>query len=244
MNLVNSFPEKTQHEIQSIERKFYRFFCDVFFETVKEMHFTESQIRKRMTYGNTEAILEQNALGKSVMIMTAHYANWEWTLGFPLFLPADQTSNPIYKKQSNAIFDKLFYTMRSKFGAKLIERNELLRIIFRLNNEKKPGNFWMISDQSPIGHKNLHWTTFLNQPTATINGTEQLAEKFNHPVFYADITLIKRGYYHCEFIPVSLDPANHKSEITNKYMQLLERRIQTTPQFWLWSHKRWKHRKE
>jgi KDO2-lipid IV(A) lauroyltransferase len=101
----------------------------------------------------------------------------------------------------------------------------------------------MISDQSPIGHKNLHWTTFLNQPTAAIYGTEQLAKKFNYPVFYADITLIKRGYYHCEFVPISLEPANNKSEITDKYMQLLEKRIQSSPQFWLWSHKRWKHKR-
>jgi len=244
-NIRRSFPEKSEKEILKIERKFYRFFCDLFMETMKEMHFSESEMRRRMTYGNVEGILEQYARGKSVMIMTAHYGNWEWTLGFPLFMPAEQASNPIYMKQTSQHFDKLMYSLRSKFGAELIEKKELLRVMFRLKKEEKPGNFWMISDQTPTGSgANFFWTQFLNQDTATLTGTEQLAVKFDYPVFYADITRKKRGYYHCEYIPISLEPTKNKEfEITEKYLQLLENRIQTSPQYWLWSHRRWKYQR-
>lgn len=244
-NITKSFPEKSEKERLKIERQFYRFFCDLFIETIKEMHMSEGELKRRMTYGNIEGILEQYAVGKSVMIMTAHYGNWEWTLAFPLFMPENQSSNPIYKKQTSKNFDNLMFSLRSKFGAELIEKNELLRVMFRLKKEEKLGNFWMISDQTPSWTGIHYWTNFLNQDTATLTGTEQLAVKFDYPIFYADISRIKRGYYHCEFNLISLEPTKMQEfEITEKYMQLLEKRIQSNPQYWLWSHKRWKHRRD
>lgn len=244
-NLTKSFPDKTEKEIQQIEIKFYRFFCDLFVETIYEMHIGEKEILSRMTFGNLEGILEQNKLDKSVMIMTAHYGNWEWTLAFKLFSQENYPSNPIYKRLRNSRFDKLIHQLRSKFGADLIEKNDLLRVMFRLQKGKEVGNFWMISDQTPNG-RNLHyWTSFLHQDTPAITGTEQLARKFDYPVFYADIERIKRGYYHCEFIPISLEPKKTgEFEITEKYMKLLQKSIEAHPEFWLWSHKRWKFQRK
>jgi KDO2-lipid IV(A) lauroyltransferase len=243
-NLKNSFPGRSSGELRATERKFYRFFCDLFVETLYEMHISESEIRRRMTYGNVEAILEQYANNKSVMIMTAHYGNWEWTLGFPLAMPDGQTSNPIYKQQRNKRFNQLMYNLRAKHGAQLIEKKELLRVMFRLQKENKPGNFWMISDQTPNAHSIHYWTNFLNQDTAAVVGTEQLARKFDYPVFYAEITCRKRGYYHCEFKSVELEPRKTTDyEITERYMQLVQKTIETNPEYWLWTHRRWKHKR-
>lgn len=243
-NLKNSFPEKTIKERRLIERQFYRFFCDLFVETMKAMHFSDAELKKRMTYENVEGILEQHAKQKSVMIMTGHYGNWEWTIGFPLYLPDNHNSSPVYQKQTSKEFDQLIHNLRSKFGAELIERKELLRVMFQWKKENKLGKFWMFSDQSPVGAGIHFWTQFLHQDTTVITGTEQLARKFDYPVFYADITRLKRGYYHCKFIPISLDPTNEKENaITEKYIQLLEKRIQENPPYWLWSHKRWKYQR-
>jgi Lauroyl/myristoyl acyltransferase len=209
-----------------------------------EMHIGETEMRKRMTYGNVESIVEQYAQNKSVMIMTAHYGNWEWTLGFPLFMPDNHKSNPIYKRLRNQRFDKLIYSLRAKYGAELIEKRDLLRVMFRLQKEKKPGNFWMISDQTPNAFSIHYWTSFLNQDTPVVIGTEQLSKKFDYPVFYAEITCIKRGYYHCNFVPVTLEPnKTGEFEISEKYMRLVEKTIETNPQYWLWSHRRWKHKR-
>ena len=245
MNLAKSFPEKTEKERRAIERRFYHFFCDLFVETMYEMHISEKEIHRRMTFGNLEQILEQNAKNKSVMIMTAHYGNWEWTLAFSLFSPEDYPSNPIYKRLRNGRFDKMIHQLRARYGAKLIEKNDLLRVMFRLKKENQVGNFWMISDQTPNG-RNIHfWTPFLNQDTPAVTGTEQLARKFDYPVFYADINRIKRGYYHCEFKPISLEPTKTKEfEITENYMKLLQKSIEAHPEFWLWSHRRWKFHRD
>ena len=243
-NLEKSFPGKSAKERLIIERKFYHYFCDLFVETIKEMHFSKAEISRRMTFGNIDAIKEQHANGKSVMLMTAHYGNWEWPIALSLYLPAEIPLYGIYKEQTNKIFDKLFFNLRSRFGGIPVEKKFLLRFMFKLKGEKKLGNFWMISDQTPTGWAGttFFWIKFLNQHTATLTGTEELALKFDYPVFYADITRLKRGYYHCEFVPIELAPTKAKPyEITEKYMQLLENRIRTAPQFWLWSHRRWKY---
>ena len=244
LNIAKSFPDKSEKERRTIERRFYRFFCDLFIETMYEMHISEKEILRRMTFGNLKEILEQNAKKKSVMIMTAHYGNWEWTLAFALFSPETYPSNPIYKRLRNERFDKLIYKLRARYGAKLIEKNDLLRVMFRLQKENEVGNFWMISDQTPNG-RNIHfWTPFLHQDTPTLTGTEQLARKFDYPVFYAEINRVKRGYYHCEFIPITLEPKKTAEfEITEKYMNLLEKSIEAHPEFWLWSHRRWKYQR-
>jgi len=244
INLEKSFPNKTKKEKRRIERRFYRFFCDLFVETMYEMHIGEKEISHRMTYSNIEGILEQYGKGKSVMIMTAHYGNWEWTLGFPLFMPGAYASNPIYKQLKNKGFDKLIYSLRSKHGAELIEKKDLLRVMFQLKKEEKLANFCMISDQTPNG-KNIHyWTKFLNQDTPVLSGTEVLARKFDYPVYYGEITRIKRGYYKCKLIPISLEPTQTSEfEIIENYMRLLEKTIVANPEYWLWTHRRWKYQR-
>jgi Kdo2-lipid IVA lauroyltransferase/acyltransferase len=240
-NISRSFPEKTDKEIRIIEKRFYRYFCDLFVETMKEMHIGKKEIRKRMTLGSVEAMADQFARGKSIMLMTAHYGNWEWLLNFSEVLPAESTVYQIYKRLRNKKFDTMVFALRERYGGKNIEKRELLRTMFRFKKEEKPGIYVMISDQTPNG-KNLHyWTTFLNQDTATVTGTEQLARKFDYPVFYAEINRVKRGYYHCEFIPITLEPnQTEEFEISEKYMRLLEKTIQAHPEYWLWSHRRWK----
>ncbi len=241
-NLANSFPDKTLAERKRIERKFYHQFCDLFVESMHMMHMSNADMLKRMDYVGVESVCEQVRAGKSVMIMTAHNANWEWGISFPLFVPAEVPSYQIYKRLSNERFDKIMYAMRSKFGGVNVERRELPRFMVRMKNEQKPGVFWMISDQNPSSHIH-YWSKFLNQNTPTLIGTEQLARKFDYPVFYAEIKRVKRGYYHWELIPISLEPLKTAEfEISEKYMQLLQKTIESQPESWLWTHRRWKHK--
>ena len=241
-NLTNSFPTKSVKELRVIERRFYHFFCDLFIETAYQIHLSEKEARRRMTFGNFEAILEQFEKGKSVMMMTAHYGNWEWPSVLSLDLPKEDPLYGIYKEQKNKKIDSLIFALRSKFGGIPIEKKELLRFMVNLKKDGKLGNFWMISDQTPNGRYIHYWTNFLNQDTPVITGTEQIARKFDYPVFYVKISRPKRGYYHCEFIPISLESAQTPEfEISEKYMQLLQKSIEEKPEFWLWSHRRWKH---
>jgi len=240
-NLQNSFPEKTEKELRRIERRFYRFLCDLFVEILYGIHISKAEIRRRLKYANIEDILKQHEAGKGVMIMTAHQGNWEWGTNLPLFLPETITTCQIYKKLSSEQFDKFMCKLRGQFGGRNVEKRELLRTMIRMSSKDDKGVYLMISDQTPSIQKIHYWTDFLNQDTPILTGTEQLARKFDYPVFYADIKRIKRGYYECEFIPISLNPKETAEfEITVKYTRLLQKTIEYQPEYWLWSHRRWK----
>jgi len=241
-NLKNSFPEKTEKERYLIEHQFYRFFCDIFVETIYEMHISKAEMLERMNFCNVEVILEQYAKGKSCLLMTAHYGNWEWASALSLVLPPDKPLYGIYKRLRNKDFDAFIYELRTKSTGKNIEKNDLFRKMVRLKNDGELAMFGMISDQTPNAYNLNYWTQFLNQDTPVLTGTEVLARKFDYPVYYAEITRFKRGYYKCEFIPVSLEPKQAPEfEITEKYMKLLQKTIVAQPQYWLWSHMRWKY---
>jgi len=244
-NLENSFPDKTEKELRKIERRYYRFFCDIFIESIHEIHFSDADSKRRFIFVGVDQLQEQYNTGKGIMIMTAHYGNWEWGRNFPLFTSEEMPSYQIYKQLSNDKFDKFMYQLRSKYGGINVEKRDLLRSMVKARNEDRQGVYWMISDQTPAEQKIHHWTIFLNQDTPVLTGTEQLARKFDYPVFYAEIKRIKRGYYQCTLIPVSLNPSKTAEfEITDKYMKLLENTINTAPEYWLWSHRRWKYNHE
>ena len=241
-NIEKSFPEKSKKELRRIERRFFRYFCDLFVETFYEMHMSEKEVLRRMDLGDIDLILEQYAKGKSIMLMSAHYGNWEWASAFALKLPKDMQIYNVYKRLNNKKFDNFMLEIRSKFKGQSVEIHNLLRTMVNLRKEGRINVFGMISDQSPwVGNIN-HWNTFLNQDTPVITGTEQLAKKFDYPVFYIHIHRVKRGYYKFEYIPVSLEPTlTSEFEISNKYMEILEKKIQAAPEYWLWTHNRWKH---
>ncbi len=244
-NLQRSFPNKTKNELRKIELRFYRFFCDVFIETIYEIHCSKSEILKRMDFGNIDVLLEQYEKGRSPLLMSAHYGNWEWGAALSLLLPTESPLYNVYKKVNNKKFDIFMQEIRIKFTSKNVETQNLALTMLQLKKEGRLAMFGLISDQSPWSKNIQHWMTFLNQDTAVIIGTEQLAKKFNYPVFLMHINRVKRGYYKLENIPISLEPKlTAEYEITEKYFRLLEEKINLSPEYWLWTHNRWKNTRQ
>ncbi|MDR1652931.1 MAG: lysophospholipid acyltransferase family protein [Prevotellaceae bacterium] len=242
-NLRNSFPEKSEKELRVIERKFYRFFCDIFFEAIKKMHISEKQMRKRFEYINQEAVIQQLNAGQSIVLMTAHFGNWEWFATFTVHIHGRFTVAQIYQRLHSQSFDRLMLALRSKFGVLNIERKDLLRTLVKMRLSKSPAIYGFLSDQSPNSRDSEKLgLQFLNQKTPVLLGAEKVAQRFDYPVFYGKISRKKRGYYSCEFVPVTLKPSElSPREITVKFMNLLQTDIRRQPELWLWTHKRWKH---
>ncbi|MDD3077573.1 MAG: lysophospholipid acyltransferase family protein [Paludibacter sp.] len=245
-NLYNSFPEKSTKELRHIERKFYRFFCDVIIENIYLIHASKKDMKKRFEATDAASkVIDFYNQGKSVMIMTAHYCNWEWGSAFSLYLPEDKPMYNIYKQLTNGHFDSFMKVNRERLGSRNVEMKSLLRKMISLKQTNELACFGMIADQSPRRKLIHYWTNFLNQETPVIDGTEQLAHKFNYPVVYIHINRIKRGYYKCTYHIISEDPSKETPfSITEKYARILEKEIQKKPEYWLWTHKRWKHKKE
>ena len=241
-NLRNAFPEKTEKERHQIARRFYRFFCDLFIETIKLLHIGTPQINRRIQYSNPALFDELYHKGKYIFVALGHFGNWEWTASLEHTIPYHHIS--LYQPLENKVFDKFFYTMRSKFGATLIPANSAVRDIYKCMQENRLSLFGFLCDQSPHRHAIHYWTTFLNQETPIHLGIEMLAKRYKMAVVYYEIRRVKRGYYEVDTKLITENAAETgEKEITDRHVQLLEETIRRNPQYWLWSHRRWKHKR-
>lgn len=236
-NLVNSFPEKNEKELDLIEHNFYKYLADLVVETVKGFSISKKQLLKRMQFINTTYVDQLVKDNKSAMVVMGHYGNWEWICrSAPLFIK----NNIIvaYKPLTNPQFDVLLYKARVEFGVRQVPMHQLPRILLA---EKNPYLLILLADQSPSDAETSIWVNFLNQDTAVLPGIEKLALKYKLPIFYNEVKLLKRGYYSCEFKPMIEVPQTcAPNEITQIHTQWLEENITANPNIWLWSHKRWK----
>ena len=240
-NLKRSFPDKTDSELLVTEKKFYHHLCDLLFESIKMATISKEEMSRRMKILNYEPLLKHYDENKSVLLITSHYGNWEWTSSFSMYLPADKPMYQVYKQQKNKLFDRLIYNLRIRFGSVNVEVNELFDVLSSLKQQGKMGMIGLISDQSPSRKGIKYQSQFLNQRTPVITGTEIIAKKYDFPVYFVQIRRVKRGYYTCNPVPICLHPQESgKFEITEKYIRLLEQEIMAEPAYWLWSHRRWK----
>lgn len=241
-NLKNSFPEKSYNELKKIEKDFYRYLCDLFLETIKTLTISRSEAVKRCKF-NAKTTLVFNELAnknQSCIIVMGHYGNWEWA-GNSFSLQCKQQLYVIYHPLSNKYFDKLMYDLRTRFGTKLYAMKDTMREMIRNKNEINATAF--IADQTP-SPDSAYWTTFMNQDTPVFWGTEKIAQKLNYPIVYITIKKIKRGYYEVDSELLINEPKNTSlGEISELHTRKLESDIITQPSIWLWSHRRWKHKK-
>ncbi|GAB6011788.1 lysophospholipid acyltransferase family protein [Viscerimonas tarda] len=244
-NLKNSFPEKSPKELLKLEKDFYHHFCDYFVETIKLLHISDKEMQERMIYKNIEVAEDILKTGNSCLMYLGHYGNWEWIPSITLMFDKNILLGQIYKHLSNKIFDRLFLKLRSRFGSVGISKGDTLRNIVRLRREGKQMVIGFIADQTP-SRSNIHyWTMFLNQETPVFTGVERIAKLTGFGVAYLDITRVARGKYIAECKLISKDPkAEPEFFITGKYIHLFEETILRNPAYWLWSHNRWKYKKQ
>jgi len=241
-NLRHSFPEKTERERRLIARKFYRFLCDLILETVKVANIDTPQIRRRIRYSNPEIFDEVHRKGKQIFFVTGHYGNWEWLATLENTVPYHHAT--LYRPLENKFFDKFLYDLRTQYGTDAIPTNMAIRAINQYRQENRLTTLCFLSDQSPTRDAIHYWTTFLNQETPVYTGVEKLARRYNTAVMYYEVRRVKRGYYEVDVTMIAENAAETaEMEITEKHVRLLEETIRRNPQYWLWSHRRWKHKR-
>lgn len=242
-NLRNSFPEKSEAEIERIAKDFYSFFCDYIVETLKFFSMGEKNIRKRMKFEDLNQVKEDFANGRSVSVYLGHYCNWEWISSLGLHL--DEQCGQIYHPLENATLDRLFLYMRGRFKAQSIKMDDTFLTILKWKKEGRKNIVGYIADQVP-GYNNIHyWADFLHHDTPVFTGAERISKIMDTAVYYIDVERPRRGYYVARFIKIADSLNEHPVFFaTEQYFRLLEKNIQRAPQYWLWSHKRWKRTRE
>jgi Kdo2-lipid IVA lauroyltransferase/acyltransferase len=237
-NLSQCFPEKSKKDLTLMMNRFYRHFCDLLVESFKLFSINQEEISNRFSFSNPELLNAEYEAGKSVIIVGGHYNNWEF-----LAVGVDQLMKHqavgIYKPLSNPFYDKLALSSRSKFGLRMIP----MRKVFNFFSNESANLTATIfgSDQAPSNSKKVFWVNFLGRETAVAVGAEKYAKQYNYPIYFGKIDKLKRGHYQFEVIKISDDPSQTQDgEITKKHVELLEQQILDIPDYWLWTHKRWK----
>lgn len=240
-NLTNAFPEKSTIEIDQLARKYTSFMVDVFIETFKLLTLSRAQLRKRVVFTNTELVDRFRKSGRSVIIVLGHQGNWEWS-GQAFEIQGIFHNQVSYHPLSSPFFDWLMFRLRSRFGMKLVPMQNVLKEMVNTRNQLIATA--LIADQTPSNKEAAYWMTFLNQDTPVFLGTEKIARKFNQPVIFANLTRLKRGYYTCAFELITEHPQQEPEHwITEQHTRMLEMNILRQPETWLWSHRRWKHKR-
>lgn len=239
-NLKNAFPQKTEKELQLIERQFYHNLADTSVETLKLLTISEKALLTRVKI-DSSLTMKYHSLGYSAFGMTAHFCNWEWLL----VASSNQLGlklHAAYKRLRNPVYDKLMINIRSRFGVVLHEKDDVVRNVMLMKDQ----NYLMamVADQRPFSGENKYWTRFMNQDSAFMTGSELLARRKDIKVVYASMQRIKRGYYEVTFKEVEVTPKQTVSgQITEKFIELVEEDINKDPASYLWSHDRWKLKK-
>ncbi|MCL1937737.1 MAG: lysophospholipid acyltransferase family protein [Candidatus Azobacteroides sp.] len=241
-NLTESFPEKTLQQLIAIEKRFYRFFIDMMFEMCKMASFSKQEINKRIRFVGIEEINRLLESGNSISLFVGHCGNWEWMSSMPLHLPKNVVSGQIYHRLHNSLVDKLLLQNRSRWGANTVEMKETLRWIHTHVRQGQVTIMGYIADQAPRWNNTQHYVRFLNHQTYALTGAEKITRKYGFEAYYLDIERKRRGYYEVHFVRMCERPQSlPEFELTDIYFNLLEQTIRKHPEYYLWTHNRFKH---
>ena len=241
-NLKLVFPEKSEAERKRIEKKFYHHLCDMILEAIKSMNIRKEDMKKRFKFTNIEIIKDFEKRNKSISLMCAHYGSWEW-----IFILQAYTSHKtfaIYKRLNNKYFDRMIRKIRARYDSYLITTKETAAV---LTENKKKGLLTIngfAADQSPKKNKAYHWSKFMGIDVPVHTGAEMLSKKLDLSVVFFSVKRVKRGFYETTFKTLTEAPNNFEDyKITDQFIALVENQIYEAPEYYLWTHKRWKHRK-
>lgn len=242
-NLKLAFPEKPTNELKRIEKEFYTHMCDMFLEMIKSLTISKKEIQKRFTFTNLDLIKEYETKNKSIVLMCGHYASYEWLMsaGYQI----NHTGYAVYQPLGNKYFDKLVKRIRTKHGVELLSRYQTTKSIQKHKKEGEIAMYGLASDQSPQKHRAKYWRTFLGVYVPVFVGAEKIAKDLDCPVIFMDAQKVKRGFYETSFTLIAEHPNDFPDyEITDRFTALLEKQIRNKPEYYLWTHRRFKHRKK
>lgn len=242
-NLRLALPHLSDKERLIIEKKSFRHLCDMFLEMIKTMSISKKEIEKRFVLTNLEVYSDLEKQGKSIAFMCAHYASYEWVISMNHHISF--RGYAIYKRIRNEHFDKLVRDIRSKFKAYLITTKETKKVIEKNKNEGILGVYGFASDQTPRPTDNMYWYKFMGIETPIHIGAELMAKRYDMNVIFLKVKKVKRGYYEGSFEVLTTDVKSVPDfKISEQFMDKVEQQIIEAPEYYLWTHKRWKRKRD
>lgn len=246
-NIRSSFPEMSDEEVTATVKGFYRFLADYFIETVKLGSMSADEMKRRMEFENIEEVNADLRAGHNVSIFLGHFCNWEWVSSMPLWLDLSTRAVPcqIYHPLSNVAADQVFGSIRSRFGATNLPMATSAKTLMEMSAKGIPSITGYIADQTPSWRAIHHWIPFLHHDTPVFTGAEKISRKIHSAAYYLDMSRPERNRYVGRFVKITSDTFEEPvNKVTETYFGMLEKSIERQPPLWLWTHRRWKHKRE
>lgn len=246
-NIRSSFPEMSDEEVAATVKGFYRFLADYFIETVKLGSMSADEMKRRMEFENIEEVNADLRAGHNVSIFLGHFCNWEWVSSMPLWLDLSTGAVPcqIYHPLSNVAADQVFGSIRSRFGATNLPMATSAKTLMEMSAKGIPSITGYIADQTPSWRAIHHWIPFLHHDTPVFTGAEKISRKIHSAAYYLDMSRPERNRYVGRFVKITSDTSEEPvNKVTETYFGMLEKSIERQPPLWLWTHRRWKHKRE
>jgi len=241
-NIARAFPELSVEARAAILKQSYRNLADLMAEIIWSYGATPEQIRERVTVENPEVVLERTRAGQSILLMTAHFCNWEWqVLTGNTWL--DEPMFPVYKPQRVAAIDRFLVEARSRFGGTPIPHTALTRELLHRRSETHV--YALVADQTPTHDELKYWTTFLHQDSAFFVGADAIARILKAAVVFVSMQRVRRGHYSMRVSVIAEPPYERGADrqVIERYVRALEAEIRSSPADWLWIHRKWKYPK-
>ena len=242
-NLRNALPERSDRERRRIERAFYRHFGDCIVETVKLLHISDEELKRRIEVRNAAWADRTMAGGNPVIMYLGHYGNWEWVQTVSLFFSEHDVAGEIYRPLRNQTMNRVIERIRSRFDTACIPQDKAFRTMMRMHADGKKIIVGFIADQYPNNNNRRYWTDFLNQRAAYVTGGEEIGRRMNARYVYLEVDKPRRGHYVMTFRPIEVaDDRSVEYPHTLRFLSMLEEHIRQKPEYWLWSHNRWRYK--
>lgn len=202
---------------------------------------TEADFRKRMVVKNPGLLQKYYEQGKSLVTLSMHFNNWEWSTCLTLYVK--HTPLAVYKPLHSSKYNDYINRNRSRMGAEMVPTNQVLRRIIKARENREPFFLWLAGDQTPP-HFYKFWLTFLNRETLFYPGPAAISCRYNIPVIFQKTIKTGRGKYETTFEVLFENPRDFtEAQIMKTYINKMEETIREQPEYYLWSHKRWKHKR-
>ncbi|MFN8277804.1 MAG: hypothetical protein U0T84_09985 [Chitinophagales bacterium] len=242
-NLKNAFPDKRDEERAAIAHKFYRHLSDRLFETIKMQSITKAELLNRVSFPEYEKATSLVDRGQSIVAVMGHCGSWEMAcLAASAFLP-EYSLYSVFTPVANRYFNQYFIQLRSRFGMRLYSMKEMVQHLRRGFGEASIGMY--VADQGHSNPDRAYWRQFLHQETNFMTGPARFALAHQSALVFVDIRQTGRMRY--AVVPEVLTTTPQlcsETALTDMFVNRLEQQIRQNPADWLWSHKRWKHKKK
>lgn len=226
---------------KQVYHQFLSYFAKLFSEIIFSFSISQKAILKRIKFNNPEVVSKAIQEKGGAFLLTAHYGNWEMaSLAMPSVF--GDKLGAIYLPLSNKKLDEWVKKKRIRFGLHFMSPTEVLQ---SLRKQQEMKGICFIADQAPANPASAHWTPFMGRLTSFSPGIERMSRLLKWPVIYGHIQPNNEGGYELFFEKICDDPKDMPNgAITKYYAAKLESEILKNPQYWLLSHRRWKHQPE